>query len=137
MTDIDLRVQPRMLFIIFVCCDLLNLILQGIGGGVCSTEQSPYGIQAGINIVIAGLATQVTSLLLFMACCAHFSWRVYRFPERKVKECQGVRESARFHQFLIGMYLLPSCLDGAVIDCGNRSRAGDSVHLHSVRIPHC
>lgn len=93
---------------VFVLCDLLNLVLQGIGGGVSSTEKTPSGIQAGIDIVITGLATQVTSLFLFMLCCSHFALRAFKYPEKRAKEYRSVRESVRFREFLFGSFLLPT-----------------------------
>ena len=90
---------------IFILCDLLNLVLQGIGGGICSTMQTTVGIQAGIDVVITGLATQVTSLILFMAYCTYFAWCIYRYPERRNDEYRSIRESSSFRQFLSCMFL--------------------------------
>lgn len=94
--------QSRTYLLIFVACDLLNLILQGMGGGICSTQQRPKGIQAGINIVIAGLATQVASLFIFILCCLHFANNVRHQSSGKLSEFAFVRESRSFRAFLFG-----------------------------------
>lgn len=95
--------KPRTYLLVFVACDLVNLILQGVGGGVSSTLQTPKGIQAGINIVIAGLATQVVSLLLFMGCCAHLAVRLRQNRHRQLQEFEHIRNTTTFCVFLLGL----------------------------------
>ncbi|KAK5046221.1 hypothetical protein LTR84_008364 [Exophiala bonariae] len=102
--------KSRTYLLIFVACDLLNLILQGMGGGICSTQQQPKGIQAGINIVIAGLATQVASLFIFILCCLHFANNVRRQSSKKLSDCEHVRQSRSFRAFLFGIGLATLCI---------------------------
>jgi len=92
--------------LIFVACDLVNLILQGLGGGISSTQQQPKGIQAGIDIVIAGLATQVASLFIFICCCTHFALNVHRRPQKTLGQFRHIRETWSFRAFLFGSSLL-------------------------------
>lgn len=40
--------------------------------------------QTGINIMIAGLASQVASLFAFVVLCADFAWRVRKNSERSL-----------------------------------------------------
>jgi hypothetical protein len=88
--------------VLFVACDLVNLILQGTGGGISSTLQTQEGIQAGINVVIAGLATQVASLLLFIGCCSHLAIRLHQNKHLQLREFEAVRNTRSFHAFLYG-----------------------------------
>jgi hypothetical protein len=63
----------------FIPCDLLSLLLQAAGGGIASTQthqnKSPV---TGDNIMVAGLAFQVFTLLIFMALCADFALNTLR-----------------------------------------------------------
>jgi hypothetical protein len=111
--------QPRTYLIIFVTCDIFNLILQGLGGGISSTQQHPKGIQAGINIVIAGLVSQVVSLSIFMICCAHFVFRVLRSVEKPVERFSHVRDTKRFQSFLIGELFFLISLTPLASDVGS------------------
>lgn len=40
-------------------------------------------MQTGINIMIAGLSTQVASLTLYLGICLDFAWRVYKLTSQK------------------------------------------------------
>ena len=61
------KLKPRLFTWIFIGCDIGSLILQAAGGGVAasagSTNQSL--LDAGNNIIIAGIAFQVAT----MSCC--------------------------------------------------------------------
>ena len=128
--------KPRTYLIIFVTCDIFNLILQGLGGGISSTQQHPKGIQAGINIVIAGLVSQVVSLSIFMICCAHFAFRVFRSVEKPVQIFSHIRDTKRFQSFLIGELFLLISLASPITDNGlpSRYRLGHNLHLHAFQL---
>ena len=117
-------------------CDIFNLILQGLGGGISSTQQHPKGIQAGINIVIAGLVSQVVSLSIFMICCAHFAFRVFRSVEKPVQIFSHIRDTKSFQSFLIGELFLLISLASPITDNGlpSRYRLGHNLHLHAFQL---
>ncbi|EEQ87219.2 parasitic phase-specific protein PSP-1 [Blastomyces dermatitidis ER-3] len=73
------RLKPKQYAWIFIPCDIISLVLQGLGGGVASvaTRRHEDGT-TGVNIMIAGLAFQVFSLLIFILLLAEFFVRVYR-----------------------------------------------------------
>ncbi|KAK2771833.1 hypothetical protein FQN53_004872 [Emmonsiellopsis sp. PD_33] len=73
------RLAPAQYARIFISCDLVSLILQGAGGGIASvaTRGGRDG-STGTNIMIAGLAFQVFSLLVFITLLGEFVWRVRR-----------------------------------------------------------
>lgn len=51
--------------------------------------------------MLVGLIFQIVTLVLFAALCLEFMWRVRRFPNKKAPEFRGIRESQRFHFFLV------------------------------------
>ncbi|KAJ5628486.1 RTA1-domain-containing protein [Penicillium lividum] len=101
--------QPRTYTIVFVLCDLVSLILQAAGGAITSIADSDQQnlAQTGVNIMIAGLATQVASLVLFMALCLQYAWSVHKNPEALNEEpdmCE-LRNGLRWKAFLAGLAL--------------------------------
>ncbi|KAJ5779812.1 hypothetical protein N7457_007532 [Penicillium paradoxum] len=103
------RLRPRTYTIVFILCDLISLLLQAAGGAITSIADSDqYDLaQAGINIMIAGLASQVASLAIFMALCLDFAWQVRKnqhelSPEPRMIE---LRNSVRWKAFIAGLAL--------------------------------
>ncbi|KAL4744120.1 RTA1-domain-containing protein [Aspergillus similis] len=73
------RIKQRSYSLVFVACDIVSLLLQAAGGAI-TTSSSSSTVQAGINIMIAGLASQVASLTLYLVICLDLAWRIYRLP---------------------------------------------------------
>lgn len=96
-------IKPKWITIIFVGCDLLSLILQAAGGAITSMADDQEQSDLGINIMIAGLASQVVSLVLFIAICAHFGWQVLKNPHKLEIEFVSLRSTRRFQGMLWGM----------------------------------
>lgn len=68
------RIKPEMYTRIFIPCDLLSLLLQAAGGGIASAKSHAHeDPKLGNDIMIAGLATQVATLFVFMLLCADFA----------------------------------------------------------------
>ena len=62
---------------LFVGCDLLDLVLQAIGGGgMVATAGGKDSSRMGVNIMIAGLMSQVITVTLFLALGGEFPLRV-------------------------------------------------------------
>lgn len=103
------RLKPRTYTIIFITCDLLSLILQAAGGAITSIADADQAdlAQTGINIMIAGLASQVASLTLFMGLCLDYAWRVWSTPEgvNSSVEMEVLRRTKRWRGFLFGLAL--------------------------------
>ncbi|KAJ5330679.1 RTA1-domain-containing protein [Penicillium atrosanguineum] len=98
--------RPRTYTVIFVLCDLISLILQAAGGAITSIADSDQQdlAQTGVNIMVAGLASQVASLALFMAMCLQYAWTVCKNPNalnKAVHACE-LRNSIRWKAFLAG-----------------------------------
>ncbi|KAF3770392.1 hypothetical protein M406DRAFT_32933 [Cryphonectria parasitica EP155] len=70
------RFRPSFLYWFFIPCDLVSLVLQGVGGALSATTAGLS--QTGINIALAGLAFQVATLVLFCAVYVDFVWRYHR-----------------------------------------------------------
>ena len=72
------RFKPQTYTYIFIACDILALVLQAAGGALADTAANGGTGQVGIDIMIAGLASQVVSLVAFAGLVADFVWRVRR-----------------------------------------------------------
>lgn len=72
------RLKPKMYTYIFISCDVLALILQGVGGGMAATGKDVKGSKRGVDIMIAGLISQVITMTLFLALWADFALRTRR-----------------------------------------------------------
>lgn len=108
------RFRPRTYTILFCGCDFLALLLQAAGGAIASGSNTQSTVsfpahlfsifdqvlslinnqtQVGINVMLAGLSFQVFSLLLFVAACLEFAFRVYNTPSPYASNCQNLRTS--------------------------------------------
>lgn len=98
------RIRPQTYTYIFVSCDFLSLVLQAAGGGITATadDDQPDLAQTGINIMIAGLASQVASLAVFMALCIEFGIRVRRNRSLLNDSFSQLRSTFLWKAFLIG-----------------------------------
>lgn len=61
---------------IFVGCDLLSLILQSIGGAIASMATTTDSRDLGVHVMIAGLISQIISMIIFFALWGDFAFRV-------------------------------------------------------------
>ncbi|KAF3061826.1 Sphingoid long-chain base transporter RSB1 [Daldinia childiae] len=67
------RIPPKYYTRIFIPCDIVSLILQAAGGGLASSAfHTGHSTDTGDNIMIAGLAFQVFTLLVFMLLSTDF-----------------------------------------------------------------
>lgn len=94
--------SPRAITIIFISCDFLSLVLQAAGGALTSLDISESMGQAGINIMIAGLATQVASTTAFCGICLQIMFRVFERPGLVNQNSLAMRMRLKFRFFLWG-----------------------------------
>lgn len=80
-----------------------------MGGAISSTSLHRDQIQTGINVIIAGLATQVTSLLMFICLGVEFGFRVRRESHDLAKGTCELRETRVWKAFLCGKSMLTKC----------------------------
>ena len=126
-------IRPRTYTLIFCSCDLLSLVLQGLGGGIAATANSTSGKNLGKNIMVAGLVFQVASLLLFAACCGEFAWRLRKNKAARNPKFTSLVESRLFKYFLCGMehsVALPKIQETNK----HRPRSRCPYHLHPKRL---
>jgi hypothetical protein len=86
-----------------MCCDFTSLVLQGAGGGLAATANTESSTNTGRYIMIAGLASQVLSLAIFMLLWLEFIFRLRKAPESlKDPRFANVRDGKKFKAFNYG-----------------------------------
>ncbi|PMD53612.1 RTA1 like protein, partial [Hyaloscypha bicolor E] len=93
------RFQPRTYAITFMSCDFTSLVLQSIGGGITSTSGNKVTSDTGVHIMVAGLALQVFSLILFMVLCLEFGWHVRHSRKDFRERFADLRSTDAFRAF--------------------------------------
>ncbi|ODH49150.1 hypothetical protein GX48_04768 [Paracoccidioides brasiliensis] len=98
--------KPMLYTWIFIGFDLLSLFLQGAGGGLAATGDTPEAQALGANIMIAGIVWQVVTLIIFSALAGHFFWSVLEDGGRRMTfEAQKVWADTKFRTFLISLVI--------------------------------
>ncbi|KEF59046.1 uncharacterized protein A1O9_03889 [Exophiala aquamarina CBS 119918] len=95
--------RPKIITWIFVCCDLLSLLLQSVGGAITSISDDQEGSQRGIDIMMAGLWSQVISLSIFIILCSHFAFNVLMNPSKVNPDTVALRQTIKFKCFLLAI----------------------------------
>jgi len=104
------RLKPKMYTYIFIGCDLLSLLLQAIGGAMASTAKDSKGSKLGANVMIAGLVSQIISMVIFFALWGDFAFRVRKAKiGGDIKSVQAplyeeLRQGRSFHWFQISLF---------------------------------
>ncbi|KAJ0422982.1 RTA1 like protein-domain-containing protein [Aspergillus carlsbadensis] len=98
--------KPRTYTITFITFDFIALLLQAIGGAIASTadDDDRSGTDLGVNIMIAGLAWQVASLMIFTAMAGNFFWRVRKAAGADFNmDFEALRNGAYFKSSIYGL----------------------------------
>ncbi|KAL4996691.1 RTA1 like protein-domain-containing protein [Aspergillus recurvatus] len=98
--------KPRTYTITFITFDVIALLLQAVGGAIASTadDDDKDMTDLGINIMIAGLAWQVASLLIFTGMSTYFFLRVRKAPSADFNlSFEPLRRSRYFKGSLWGL----------------------------------
>ncbi|RGP67201.1 hypothetical protein FLONG3_8596 [Fusarium longipes] len=112
------RLPPEYYTRIFIPCDVISLVLQALGGAMASIASHQHkNADTGSNIMIAGLAFQVVTILSFIACSADFALRTIRrrraLGDTALDQCPEivkVRSSPWFKAFLGALSLATFCI---------------------------
>jgi len=90
-----------------MCSDFISLCLQGAGGGLSATANTPSSANTGRYIMIAGLAFQVLSLGIFLILWLEFIMRLRKAPDQlKDERFSRMRTSnSRFRWFQCALIL--------------------------------
>ncbi|PVH75687.1 RTA1-domain-containing protein [Cadophora sp. DSE1049] len=112
------RIAPETYTRFFIPCDLLSLLLQAAGGGIASSASHQHkSTKVGDRIMVAGLAFQVLTLLVFMILCGDFAIRTRR-RYKSLGEAAfdqnphfvTLRHSKKFKGFLAALTLATICI---------------------------
>lgn len=106
------RIRPTWYTIVFCIFDIVSLTLQGTGGGLASVSseanEDPY---IGDDVMLAGLVSQVFSLLLFVTLSIEYFIRVRKLPETYLNtQYINLRKSKRFRGCLAALALATCCI---------------------------
>ena len=94
--------KPRTITCIFIFCDFVSILLQTLGGSITGSATTLDKHQLGIHIMIAGLASQVASMTIYVCLCLQFAWNVWKNPSIRNPNTKQLRESWKFQGFLYG-----------------------------------
>jgi hypothetical protein len=100
---------PRFITCLFMACDFVSLLLQAAGGALASLANTKSQEQTGVNIMIAGLSTQVVSTFTFICICCQLVWSVRRHPAMMNPNSLSLRQSGMFQYFLVGKAIPGTC----------------------------
>ncbi|KIJ91270.1 hypothetical protein K443DRAFT_686178 [Laccaria amethystina LaAM-08-1] len=73
------RLSPKWYTILFCTCDVISLVVQGIGGGLAATAV-PNGRdpRTGGNIMLGGIIFQLVTITVYSACATEFYIRYFK-----------------------------------------------------------
>ncbi|KAJ7887158.1 RTA1-like protein [Mycena leptocephala] len=66
------RLTPKSYTRIFLTCDIIALVIQGLGGGIAASSQSISAQNLGGNIMLGGIIFQFVALCAYTACGVDF-----------------------------------------------------------------
>ena len=72
------RISPNGYAYIFVAADVVSIILQGAGGAISAIATEKTFLDQGVDIMIAGLVSQVFTLTIFAGLCVDFARQVLK-----------------------------------------------------------
>ncbi|EMC93503.1 hypothetical protein BAUCODRAFT_150821 [Baudoinia panamericana UAMH 10762] len=105
------RLRPALYTYIFISCDLFSIVLQAVGGALASVSSDMSLLNAGTNVMIAGLVLQVFTLLVFGMLAADYAFAVFRNRENLNPATAELRSSLRFKLFVGGLWLAWLCIE--------------------------
>ncbi|KAJ8522070.1 hypothetical protein ONZ45_g1285 [Pleurotus djamor] len=92
------RLSPKWYTIIFLSCDIIALVIQGVGGGIAASAADGDGdAVTGGNIMLGGIIFQLVAITLYSICAVEFFMRYLGDrPVRSVpKPIEGDQEATR------------------------------------------
>ncbi|KAK6394163.1 hypothetical protein LTR65_002009 [Meristemomyces frigidus] len=104
------RLSPSMYAWIFMTCDCVSIILQGAGGAISAIAESKTLLSLGVNLMIAGLAFQVFTLLVFFALAAEFFVQCLRNPAKLHPGSGMLAHSTKFQIFIAAVLVAFLCI---------------------------
>jgi len=90
------RLIPKWYTIIFCTCDVVSLVIQGIGGGLAATAPDLEKANRGANIMLGGIVFQLVVIVVYSILAVEYFIRYHfqapitsRVPENKETEGQA------------------------------------------------
>ena len=99
------RLRPQLYTYIFISCDVFSIVLQAVGGALASAAEDDALLEAGDNVMITGLATQVFTLVVFGLLAGDYALAVYRNRANLNAATADLRRSLRFKLFLVALWV--------------------------------
>ncbi|KAJ7155123.1 RTA1-like protein [Mycena filopes] len=66
------RLTPKWYTILFLPCDIIALVIQGVGGGMASSADDLAGANVGANVMLGGIAFQFGVIIIFSGLMLDF-----------------------------------------------------------------
>ncbi|KAF8990476.1 RTA1 like protein-domain-containing protein [Cyathus striatus] len=69
------RLSPKWYTIIFCSCDVVSLVIQGVGGGLAASADTPSGAVNGAHIMLGGIVFQLVAIVVYALLAMEFFLR--------------------------------------------------------------
>ncbi|KAF8991638.1 RTA1-like protein [Cyathus striatus] len=89
------RLSPKWYTIVFCSCDIIALVLQGLGGGMASSAQTPEQAQSGSHVMLGGIFLQLIAIILYAALGIEFFVRYFQDKPLRVTSSMPYTESGQ------------------------------------------
>ncbi|KAJ6579162.1 RTA1-like protein [Mycena vulgaris] len=66
------RITPKMYTTIFLTCDIVALVVQGLGGGIAASSHKIKNMELGAHIMLGGIVFQFVAICVYAACGVDF-----------------------------------------------------------------
>ncbi|KAJ7278443.1 RTA1-like protein [Mycena rebaudengoi] len=70
---------PKWYTIIFLTCDFVALTVQGVGGGMASSANSPPAANVGANVMLGGIVFQFAAIVVYSSLAGDFFRRYFMY----------------------------------------------------------
>ncbi|ORY70063.1 RTA1 like protein-domain-containing protein [Pseudomassariella vexata] len=102
------RIKPRLYNWIFISCDIVSLVLQGVGGAMSTTNTGTS--QVAVDLALAGLGFQVATLMIFCSLLVDYLVRYFQSSQsRAVSAVSGRLKTCLGFMGLAILLILARC----------------------------
>ncbi|KAJ6622845.1 RTA1-domain-containing protein [Mycena sp. CBHHK59/15] len=82
-------ITPHWYSIVFVSCDLIALVIQGIGGGMASSANDLANANIGAHVMLGGIVFQFVAIVVYTLLSAQYLWRYTK--NKPVRSTSSIR----------------------------------------------
>jgi len=104
------RMPPAWYAYVFVGCDVVSIILQGAGGAISAIATEKTLLDQGVDIMIAGLTSQVFTLMIFFGLCIDFFVQCSRNRHDLNPGTLEMVKTRRFQVFAVAVMVAFLCI---------------------------